>query len=308
MEVPSLSYPLRERNSFTLALHLPSPRESAPDVCRNDLTEDRTMPQHSAVEGHFFDALQGAVDHDGHDGHDEDCPSTFVLLEPQFLQILPPKNNNATDEGRNTCCEHDIVAQTLRYLAPPPSAQIIPDFLFVTGIKPKADSRIGVAFKNDKKDIYLSSVDSDGLFGNTRLEVGDKVIAINNRCVTSLAAPLRMIRGIIQKSKSEVSLCVRRQNGNPHYILNSVQKQSREEKLGICFQLNREGLMVSKVFENSLFANSMLTSGHRCCLINGQSCEHLGPHEAAAFTASCDRVSIISWATTGNLAMVLGIC
>ena len=233
----------------------------------------------------FFDVL---------DSDDHEIPFAVASLEP----LLQPNSGDHADKYEN-----DVAAQPVME-CPTQSSIIRPEFLFATAIKPTPDSPIGLTFKKKAGGVYISRVDHCGLFHKCGFQEGDRVVAVNN--VNCIEAPLRIIRDMVEGSDSTISFCVRNKYGDPHSVLTSVQKPSRESKLGICFRMKRGALTVSKVHAKGLFSNSLLMPDHRCFMINGQPCDNLGSQAAADLTAAADRVTIISRAR-GDLAIVLSV-
>ena len=257
------------------------------DVHENDVEADNSRHQSSPDE-YFGDV----------EGDENDIPFAVACIEP----LLPNTGEESREETRE--CEEGIAAQPVVDFRHSQSSIMRPEFLLATAIKPSLDSPIGLTFKKKNGGVYLSRVSKDGLFHKSGVQCGDRVVAVNN--VSCIEAPLRMIRDMIEKSESDISICVRNKYGDPHSVLTSVQKPSRDSKLGICFQVRRGALTVSRVRPNSLFANSLLMPDHRCMMINGQACESMGSHEAAALTADAERVTIVSRAR-GDLAIVLAV-
>ena len=181
-----------------------------------------------------------------------------------------------------------------------------PEFLYATAIKPCPGYPVGLFFKkNDEGVIYISRIADDSLFRNTGIEVGDSVLAINNiRC---LGASLKHLLSLIQAADSTISICVRNPEGDPHSFSSSVQKPTKDAKLGISFQMKRGALRVSKVsFKEGLFSQSLLMPDHRCLMINGLPCDTMLSRDAADMVADANRVTIVS-RPRGDLATVLSI-
>ncbi|KAL7567637.1 hypothetical protein ACA910_000230 [Epithemia clementina (nom. ined.)] len=229
---------------------------------------------------------------------DSSIPFAFASLEP----LLPSNAGEGSHEGEVI----DVSAQPVDDFSQshPSSIFVRPEFLYATAIKPSVDSPIGITFKKKNAGVYISKVDPHGLFRKSGLQSGDRLVAVNN--INCISAPLRMVREMIESSESSISLCARNKYGDPHSVLNSVQKPKRDCKLGICFQTKRGALTVSKVRENGLFARSLLMPDHRCYMINGQACDTMDAYQAADLTASVERVTIISRAR-GDLAIVLSV-
>lgn len=254
-------------------------------ACQYHDLEASAIPAQACACKHFLDSLR-----------DEDIgiPFAVAALEPLLQQSA---------DGECSRSDEYVAAKPVS-ISLTTTSIIRPKFLFVTAIKPRPDSQIGVTFQMKDGGVYISRVDPNGPLHKSGLQFGDRVVSVNK--VNCVNATLKMISEKIQNSDSIVSLCVRNKDGDPYSFLNSVQKPTRDCKLGISFQIKNGALRVSKVRGNGLFANSLLMPDHLCSMINWLSCDTMGVQQAADLTASADRVTIISRAH-GDIAMVLAI-
>ena len=180
-----------------------------------------------------------------------------------------------------------------------------PEFLFLRVHKETPTQKVGLFFRRaETGGVIISRIVETGLMAHSNLQVGDRIMSINNHSCL-LASPSRVAE-IIAQSESTLDIMVRNKDGCPHTISTCSQIPKGADRVGVTLKLRSGAIRVSRIHDNSLFHNTSLQPSHRALWINGTHCEHLGLQDAAELlirtkTGFC---TIISQPHAGN-ALVL---
>ena len=185
-----------------------------------------------------------------------------------------------------------------------------PEFIYCQVLKPDADASVGITLESHQAigagnpHTFVSKIANDGLLGELSshyVRPGDVVLSVNGKSTMGMDAT--EIAALLRSSRDKVSVTVRNPRGDPRTVASTVQRPVNSSRIGVSVLSDRSGtyIQVKDVHADSLFADSLLVTGHRCLEINGRSCKGM----AAAGAVECLRqnranrmITIVSHAPT----------
>lgn len=136
-----------------------------------------------------------------------------------------------------------------------------------TVTKETLESKVGIAFarKSDTSPLTIKLIREAGLFAETELKAGMVVDSINGTPMTWSSA--KDAADALKASEGEVTI-------SAIVFKATAIKESKESRCGLSLKnsTTKEGMFISKIFEDSLFAGSELKEGLRVLYINGTEC------------------------------------
>jgi PDZ domain len=201
-----------------------------------------------------------------------------TVLSSSHNDILPTSWTYSRD---HKILAAEIVSPTILGHSPTYGGQEIlglsrPSFIFCKVIKPYQESSIGIHFsKRDEFDIVrIRNIDPSSPFARSGcLQPGDEIIAVNGMSIVGLN--VRKITKILVTSIEYMSITVKTVNGDSSTFLNSIQKATKHDRLGINLRnvRNKGGmLIIDDIGGGSILSSSLLTPGHQLLTINDVDC------------------------------------
>jgi hypothetical protein len=156
------------------------------------------------------------------------------------------------------------------------------------------DNDIGISFERVEERLRISSIDPEGLFGETPINEGDFVLSVNHACCADKKP--RYVSRLIRQAKEAVTLVVRRKDGDPYIVSTMVTKPTPESKVGIGLQCVDGSLCVSTIDASGLFASGILNVGDTVVSIGGVPCPCMDSTSAIELIRKERRVvTIVTW-------------
>ena len=181
-----------------------------------------------------------------------------------------------------------------------------PGYIAVRVTKERADTPCGVSIKEMNGDIYVSHIDPEGIFGDTDLTIGLKLVRVNHREFhhgTTVEEALE----ILQRATGTFTLYAE-QAGYYHV---TVRKETPMSRVGIKLKSQDDNIFVSRLTCDSLFAPTDLKAGFRIISVNGNFCRGLAPMQAIQFFIDAPRVVTVfaeDVTMTGSVVGLRGAC
>ncbi len=163
--------------------------------------------------------------------------------------------------------------------------------------KDRPDQKIGLSFELDSSDgVVIQRIDSSGLFGSSRLLVGQKIISINGMLPSSVPEAVSILNqaecSIEIKARDAMNVPTWPREGLATALMN---KSSIDTKLGIGFSKSAQGrLVISSLSDDSPLGKAGLQVGQVVLSINEDLVPE-SPDKAAKAVQECvGEVSIIA--------------
>ena len=176
---------------------------------------------------------------------------------------------------------------------------IPPGHLLVTAEKATAMTKLGVSLQRDleSNDVLVKSVSPEGLFANSALKPGLKVVKINEQPIKSTGQAVGLLQRIVgtvvlelaEGSKSSTFFAAVPESAPPRevvvaedsiptgHLVASIVKPTKDTKCGIMLRNDSENpgrVYVDMVREAGLFANTGIKAGQRVVAINDEPCPY----------------------------------
>ena len=152
-----------------------------------------------------------------------------------------------------------------------------PGYTVVTVTKESPDAKCGITVKNMDGQIVVTNVNPEGLFAETELKTGMKVVRVNKKETVGLMTVDAM--KLFRQAKSEVTVIAEYIG----YVGCTVYKESKEAKVGIKLKNKDRDIIVSSIGEGSLFENTCLKEGMKILTVNKNEVTGLSPFQAIEF-------------------------
>lgn len=146
----------------------------------------------------------------------------------------------------------------------------------VTVTKDTADTKLGISLNEVDGKVVISDLLPDGLFAGTELQIGLRLVCINNAVVQGLTVPGTI--ALLKQAEGDVVIMAEKVG----LICVKATKESPTSKIGIGLKDLQGSVVVSSITEDSLFAGTNLKVGHKIVTINKASCINLNKMEAIA--------------------------
>ena len=159
-----------------------------------------------------------------------------------------------------------------------------PGYIKAVVHKTSPTQKCGIQVKNMGGAVYITSINPDGLFANTDIKTGMKVVRVNKKEASTLGTAEAL--KLFKTAKSEVTVVAEYVG----FVGVSVYKDSPDSKVGIKLKEKGGHIYVSSIGPESLFADTDLKVGMRLVSVNKHDCAGLNPFEAIEFFKSADGV------------------
>jgi hypothetical protein len=174
---------------------------------------------------------------------------------------------------------------------------------YVSAAFHRPSSAIPFGLHLNKDDLKIIYIDENSLAGDSPFQVGDKIFSINNKQCGNMTGDavcqlLRSLFGI-------VTIIVQNEGGSSDLVESMITKHSQRELSGLSLVSRNNKLMVSSLAMGQKFANSLINVGDQVVSINGISCEHLGPEEAAEIIKKAPKHVTVVARTLGQTGVVV---
>lgn len=158
-----------------------------------------------------------------------------------------------------------------------------PGYVTAKVTKESADTKCGISLKEMDESIYLSHVDPKGLFAETDLDVGLRLVRVNHREMNGRSAT----EALDVFKQAEGTLMVYAENAGFYNV--TAIKDEPNDKVGIKLRSQGHNIFISSFAPDSLFAKTELKEGFRVISINGNFCRGLTPIQAIQFFIEAER-------------------
>jgi C-terminal processing protease CtpA/Prc len=164
---------------------------------------------------------------------------------------------------------------------------IIASSTVATVIKSDVSTKIGITLglSSFRKEIIIKYIDPDGLFGNSRLCIGQRLTYINGETPGSVRNAIKLIKSIVgevtimavdRAFESKPNVMALEQNQRvilPGHVTFRVIKERKDQLIGLrVIRSFQHRIVISAVRETGLFGSSDLRIGQYIVSINGKPC------------------------------------
>lgn len=193
----------------------------------------------------------------------DELPTTTTAIAVAEL-VADSVRDRALEEGRSRSSSHSHF---------PTRAE----FVSATFIKETCETPLGISLSNDST---ISFIASGSMASASPLKAGDKIFSVNKRRCQYMSG--KAICTLLKSLSGGVTVVAHNKGGTASIVESMVAKPHPNERSGLV--LKRVGdseLLVSNIRPDKVFINSLLNIGDEVLKINGISCKHLSPIEAA---------------------------
>jgi len=159
-----------------------------------------------------------------------------------------------------------------------------PGYITVTVTKDTPGAKCGINVKNVDGTILVTNINPTGLFADTELKAGMKIVRVNKKEAAGLATTDAM--KLFKQAKGEVTVTAEYVG----YVGVTVYKEKKDAKVGIKVKEKDGNIYVSSIGEDSLFAGTDLKVGMKILTVNKNEVTGLTPFEAIDFFKSAEGV------------------
>jgi C-terminal processing protease CtpA/Prc len=153
------------------------------------------------------------------------------------------------------------------------------EFLSAMVWKFTQDKLLGIHFQRHSDGFYrISAIQQNGLFAESALGIGDRVISINQISCQGKGFEEALSR--LRTTSGAVTVVVQNMGGSSAIVTCSVTKPTSLTPLGISFQKVNNRLCVATVQSEGICCGSLLSPGQKIISINGLDCRFLGSKDA----------------------------
>jgi predicted metalloprotease with PDZ domain len=147
------------------------------------------------------------------------------------------------------------------------------EFISAMAWKPTAETRLGIRFQSiEDGSFVIMDVDSDGLFGNSALQVGDRVLTIND--IVCAGNGYQAALSQARNATGPIAILAQHDRGSLGMVTATISKASASTRIGIGFK-NIDGKLCVSFCETPV-----LTVGDRIVSINGVNCSLMSHGDA----------------------------
>lgn len=162
------------------------------------------------------------------------------------------------------------------------TAQQPQDEITVTRTKESVTSKVGLRLNlDDSNRLVVTRMSPDSLFANSELALGMQILTINGLdCTEDMSA--EEATGLIKRIKGAVTLTAtappeeEEEEEDPEPVIVTRVKETTSSKIGLRLGVAAGKLIVTKIGDDSLFANSELEAGMTVLSINGLQLDDAG--------------------------------
>ena len=143
--------------------------------------------------------------------------------------------------------------------------------------KPTPQCPVGLDLEEIGGDVCIAAIDAQGLFAESPFGVGDRIVSVNK--ITYPGMDAAFVTQVMQDTREQ--LIVVAENEHACHDLTTVMVAKSRPSLGIRAKLVHGEVRISRIDQDSLFADSLLAVGDVCRSINGVSCAGLDRNDVA---------------------------
>jgi C-terminal processing protease CtpA/Prc len=144
----------------------------------------------------------------------------------------------------------------------------------ITVTKTSPEAKVGIGLKDMFKSVVISTVSPDGLFANSGLKVGHKVISVNK--VNCAGMDKRAVISLFKEAESAITIMVE----DIGLIGATVNKTTPETKVGIGLKEADGDIFISSIYEGGLFAKTELREDLKLVSVNKTNVEGMSKNDA----------------------------
>ena len=159
-----------------------------------------------------------------------------------------------------------------------------PGYITVQVLKEYQDTPCGISVKEMNGDNYVSYIDPKGIFGDTDLKVGLKLVRVKHKELHGKTAAEAL--EILQQATGSITIYAE-QAGFYHV---KVFKETPSSKVGIKLRSQDGNIFVSSLTSDSLFTKTDLKAGFRIISVNGNAFRGMSPIQAIQYFIEAPRV------------------
>lgn len=152
--------------------------------------------------------------------------------------------------------------------------------------KESPETQLGIGLTDVEGKVYISKISPDGLFANSHLKTGQRVVSIDG------STPLNKNTSIKHLKASSGEIHVLTEDDASIRIINVSKGDTNS--VGIGLRNNNGKVVVGTIKEGSIFANTELAPGQRLISINKSSCNGLNQTQVAQlFKSASDELRVV---------------
>ena len=148
--------------------------------------------------------------------------------------------------------------------------------------KTSPTQKCGIQVKNMGGSVYITNINPNGLFADTELKTGMKVVRVNKKEASTLSTADAL--KLFKTAKSEVTVVAEYVG----FVGVTVYKDSPDSKVGIKLKSKDGQIFISSISPESLFADTDIKVGMKLVSVNKHDCAGLTPFEAIEFFKASD--------------------
>jgi len=143
--------------------------------------------------------------------------------------------------------------------------------------KESPTQKCGIQVKNMGGSVYITNINPTGLFANTDLKQGMKVVRVNKKEASQLSTADAL--KLFKTAKSEVTVVAEYVG----FVGVTGTKETKDSKVGIKLKEKGGQIYISSISPESLFADTDLKVGMKLVSVNKHDCAGLNPFEAIEY-------------------------
>lgn len=152
-----------------------------------------------------------------------------------------------------------------------------PGYLKAVVHKSSPSQKCGIQVKNMGGSVYITNINPNGLFADTDIKTGMKVVRVNKKEASQLSTADAL--KLFKTAKSEVTVVAEYVG----FVGVTVTKETQDTKVGIKLKERGGQIYISSISPESLFADSDIKVGMRLVSVNKHDCAGLSPFEAIEY-------------------------
>jgi C-terminal processing protease CtpA/Prc len=147
-------------------------------------------------------------------------------------------------------------------------------FATITVTKDSPSAKVGIGLKDMFKSVVISSISADGLFSNSGLKIGHKVVSVNK--VNCLGMDKRAVINLFKEAESTLMVMIE----DIGLIGATVNKTGPETKVGIGLKDVNGDVYISSIYEGGLFAKTDLKEDLKLVSVNRTNVAGMSKNDA----------------------------
>ncbi|KAL3939106.1 MAG: hypothetical protein SGBAC_006109 [Bacillariaceae sp.] len=206
----------------------------------------------------------------------EDSKKTTADIEDEeSVEVVLPANDDKTQRSSAQKTTTPLISPTSprqwfsSWFQPGPDQRIV-----ATVTKASKKEPLGVFIKKVllKDGLYVSQLQAGSEIASTGLKPGMKILTINGK---PCPQTVKDFRELVSSMEGQVDIVAQPpENENEGLVVVTIFKETKTQPLGLILkrQMFREGLVVAKVLDGSIFCHTDLKEGMRIVRVNDQQC------------------------------------